>query len=219
MDFKYQFKNDKLRQKAFTHTSFAHDSGIESNQRLEFLGDSILSFVVANYIYENHKKMDEGKLTETRAALVCEKTLASAARRMGLGEGLRLGKSEECSGGREKESILADTFEALLAAIYLDSDIETARAWTLQALEYEIKNFSDVDCKNYKSELQTYFQKRDKGQDVVHYVMKEKTGPDHNPSFKVEAVYRQQIIGKGAGKNRKVAEQNAAKEAFEHLCK
>lgn len=217
MNFNYQFKEEKLRKKAFTHTSFAHDSGIESNQRLEFLGDSILSFVVANYIYQNHKNMDEGKLTEMRAALVCEKTLASAARRMGLGEGLRLGKSEECSGGREKDSILADTFEALLAAIYLDSDVETARAWTLEALQYEIENFSDSDCKNYKSELQTYFQKRDKGQEVVRYVLKEKTGPDHNPSFKVEAVYKQKVIGKGAGKNRKIAEQNAAREAFENM--
>lgn len=217
MDYKYQFKNDSLQKKAFTHTSFAHDTGIESNQRLEFLGDSILSFVVANYIYQNHRKMDEGKLTETRAALVCEKTLASAARRMGLGECLQLGKSEECSGGREKDSILADTFEALLAAIYLDSDIETAREWTLDVLKYELENFSDVDCKNYKSDLQTYFQKRDKGMDVVQYVMKEKSGPDHNPSFKVEAVYRRKVIGKGAGKNRKLAEQNAAKDAFERM--
>lgn len=217
MDFKYQFRDNNLCKKAFTHTSFAHDSGIESNQRLEFLGDSILSFVVADYIYENYKNMDEGKLTEMRAVLVCEKTLANAARKMGLGEGLCLGKSEECSGGREKESILADTFEALLAAIYLDSDIETARAWTLETLKYEIENFSDVDCKNYKSELQTYFQKRDRGREVVRYVLKEKTGPDHNPSFKVEVVYKQRVIGKGAGKNRKIAEQNAAKEAFQNI--
>lgn len=217
MDFKYKFKNNGLQRMAFTHISYAHDTGIDSNQRLEFLGDSILSFVVANYIYHNHKNMDEGKLTELRAALVCEGTLASAARRMGLGEGLKLGKSEECSGGRDKESILADTFEALLAAIYLDSDFETVRAWTLDVLKYEIENFSDVSRKNYKSYLQTYFQKRDKGQDVVQYELTEKTGPDHDPLFKVEALYRGNVIGRGEGKSRKVAEQNAAREAFDHI--
>lgn len=210
----YEFKNKSLRKKAFTHISRANEMGIESNQRLEFLGDSILSLIVAEYIYENYPEYPEGKLTELRAAIVCEKTLAKIARKLGLGEKLVFGRSEAKSNGKDKDSILADTFEALLAAIYLDSDMETAKKVTLNVLGETLKGANLIDLRNYKSEIQTYFQKRDKSKEVVGYKTVSKDGPDHAPSFCVEAIYMGEVIGYGKGKNRKIAEQNAAKDAL-----
>lgn len=213
----YEFKDKSLRKKAFTHISRANEMNIESNQRLEFLGDSILSLIVAEYIYENHPNYPEGKLTELRAAIVCEKTLAEIAKELGLGDELVFGRSETRSNGKEKASILADTFEALLAAIYLDSDMETAKKWTLNVIGKTLENANGIDLRNYKSEIQTYFQKRDKSKEVVGYKTISKDGPDHAPRFKVEAIYKGRVIGGGKGKNRKVAEQNAAKDALEKL--
>lgn len=217
MEIKYKFKNKKLLDLALTHVSLANDSKIESNQRLEFLGDSVLSYIIATKIYEIYPNCNEGELTKIRAALVCEKSLAALARQMNLGEGLKLGKSENMSGGRQKDSVLADTFEAVLGAIFLDNGIETAREWTLDAFGDKVENIEGFTEPNYKSELQIYFQKRDKGNDVVKYKLKEKKGPDHNPEFFVEAVYQNRTIGSGSGKNRKLAEQNAARQAFEWL--
>ncbi len=213
----YEFKDKSLQRKAFTHISRANEMGIESNQRLEFLGDSILSLIVAEYIYENHPEFPEGKLTELRAAIVCEKTLAKIARELKLGDELVFGRSEAKSNGKEKDSILADTFEALLAAIYLDSNMETAKKWVLGVIGDTLKNAGNIDLRNYKSEIQTYFQKRDKSKEVVGYKTISKDGPDHAPVFFVEAIYQGEIIGKGKGKNRKLAEQSAAKDAIERL--
>lgn len=213
----YEFKDKSLQRKAFTHISRANEMGIESNQRLEFLGDSILSLIVAEYIYENHPEFPEGKLTELRAAIVCEKTLAKIARELKLGDELVFGRSEAKSNGKEKDSILADTFEALLAAIYLDSNMETAKKWALGVIGDTLKNAGNIDLRNYKSEIQTYFQKRDKSKEVVGYKTISKDGPDHAPIFFVEAIYQGEIIGKGKGKNRKLAEQSAAKDAIERL--
>lgn len=198
---------------ALTHISYANEKGIESNQRLEFLGDSILSFVVAEYIYENFKDYDEGRLTEMRAGAVCEKSLAKIAEKMELGEAIVFGKSE-MGNKTVRPSILCDTYEAVLGAIYLDSDIETARKWILGNLTDTIYAASRMDFKNYKSEIQSFFQKRDKGTEVVEYEMIERTGPDHMPSFKVNAVYKGEVIGTGRGGSRKAAEQEAAKEAY-----
>lgn len=203
---------------ALTHISLANEKNIESNQRLEFLGDSILSFVVAEYIYGEFKNLDEGKLTEVRAGAVCERALAEVAEKMGLGEGLNFGKSESRDGAK-KPSILCDTYEAVLGAIYLDSNIETARKWVLGNLKDTIEAARNMDFRNYKSEIQTYFQKRDKNRNVVTYELCGKTGPDHNPEFSVKALYMGRVIGTGKGKNRKEAEQRAAKCALNAILK
>ncbi len=217
MNSDYTFQNQSLLEKALTHPSFANERGIESNQRLEFLGDSVLSLVVAEYIYATYQNFDEGKLTQLRAAMVCEKALAASARRMNLGPEIRLGKSEEVCHGREKASILSDTFEAVLGAIYLDGGLEQARAWVLKQLKGILEETTNQDFRNYKSELQIYYQKRDKGEDVVTYRLCDKKGPDHAATFWAEAVYRGEVIGRGMGKNRKTAEQQAAKVALEKL--
>lgn len=217
MNLGYEFKNEKLLKTALTHISLANDAGIESNQRLEFLGDSVLSYVIASRIFELYPKCDEGELTRIRATLVCEKTLAELSEKMDLGSGIKFGKSEKKSDGVHKKSILADTFEAVLGAIYLDSDIETAEKWVLKQFEGRIDKIKPDEDKNYKSELQIFFQKRDKNTEVVKYRLKSKTGPDHNPSFVAEAIYDERVIGSGRGRNRKLAEQNAAKAALEGL--
>ena len=217
MNIEYSFKNSALLDLALTHISFANDTNKESNQRLEFLGDSVLSHIIATEIYNLFPQKDEGDLTKIRAALVCEKSLAELAREMDLGSGIKFGRSETMSFGRDKDSILADTFEAVLGAIYIDGGFEIAKQWTLNTFGDRIKNIKISTEMNYKSELQIYFQKRDKGTDVVAYRLKKRTGPDHSPIFYVEAVYRGKVIGEGSGKNRKAAEQNAAKMAFEGI--
>lgn len=217
MNLGYTFRDNSLLKKALTHISIANDKGIESNQRLEFFGDSILSFIVAEEIYSKFPDLDEGKLTEIRAAAVCEKSLAEASRRMDIGSSIIFGKSEKICNGKEKDSILADTFEAVLGAIYLDSDMETARKWVLDNLSKTIEAATKLDFKNYKSEIQNYFQKRDKGTEVVGYELIEKSGPDHLPIFTVRAIYKGKEIGRGVGNSRKAAEQQAAKQAFMEL--
>ncbi len=219
MDIRYEFKDKKLLELALTHISLANDTRTESNQRLEFLGDSVLSYIIANEIYKMYPKCDEGELTRIRASLVCEKTLAELSRELDLGGALKFGRSEAMSGGNKKDSVLADAFEAILGAIFLDSGIEVAKKWALDIFGERIANISVIAEINYKSELQMYFQKRDKGNEVVQYRLKDKKGPDHDPEFWVEAIYKGETIGAGNGKNRKVAEQNAAKQAFEGLKK
>ena len=217
MNIGYEFKDKKLLKTALTHISLANDRQTESNQRLEFLGDSVLSFVIASRIYGLYPGCDEGRLTKIRASLVCERTLAELASEMDLGSGIMFGKSESCTDGMHKASILADTYEAVLGAIYLDSDIETAREWALRSFGNRIENVRVVHEKDYKSELQIHFQKRDKNTKVVGYILKNKTGPDHSPTFTANAVYEGKIIGEGKGKNRKLAEQAAAQAALEML--
>lgn len=219
MNIGYTFKNRKILELAFTHISFANDTRTESNQRLEFLGDSVLSHIIAAELYGIFKDLDEGELTKIRAALVCEKSLAALSRELDLGREIRFGRAEAKSNGKDKDSILADTFEALLGAIYLDSDFETARRWVLNAFGDRIKNITVISEINYKSELQIYFQKRDKGSEVVTYRLKQKVGPDHDPMFYVEALYQGKVIGEGSGKSRKLAEQNAARAAYEGMKK
>ncbi len=217
MNIRYEFADISLLELALTHISLANDIKKDSNQRLEFLGDSVLSCVIAGEIYKLYPNCDEGELTKIRAALVCEKSLAELATHLELGSAIKFGRSEAKSDGVHKASILADTFEAVLGAIYLDSDFNTAAEWVLNVFDDRIKNVRVTRDINYKSELQIYFQKRDKNTDVVRYQLKKKSGPDHNPSFSVEAVYQNKVIGFGVGKNRKVAEQNAAKDAFERM--
>ncbi len=213
MDIGYKFKDEKLLGTALTHISLANEKGTESNQRLEFLGDSILSFVVAKYIYNEFKTLGEGMLTMVRAEAVCEKSLAEAARKLGLGEMVNFGRSEG-DAGKDKPSILCDTFEAVLGAIYLDGGIEPAEKWIMDNLKETIDKARNADFTNYKSEIQSFYQKRDKNREVVTYSLVERKGPDHEPIFSVVAEYQGEIIGRGTGKNRKTAEQNAAKDAL-----
>lgn len=213
MEIGYKFKDKKLLGIALTHISLANEKGIESNQRLEFLGDSILSFVVAEYIYNEFKDLDEGMLTMVRAEAVCEKSLAEAAKKLGLGDAINFGRSES-NVGKDKPSILCDTFEAVLGAIYLDGGIEPAKKWIMDNLKETIDRAKEADFTNYKSEIQSFYQKRDKNREVVTYSLIERKGPDHEPTFTVNAEYQGKIIGTGTGKNRKSAEQNAAKDAL-----
>ncbi len=217
MKLGYAFQNPKLLETAMTHISLANERGIESNQRLEFLGDSVLSVIVAEYIYREFKNMDEGRLTEIRAAAVCEKSLAAAARKLDLGSSIHFGKSEAACGGKDKDSILCDTFEAVLGAMYLDGGLEPCQKWVLENLQDTIHASAQQDFTNYKSEIQNYFQKRDKGREVVTYHLLKRSGPDHEPKFEVEARYQGKVIGHGVGGSRKEAEQQAAKQAFSKL--
>jgi len=214
MNIKYIFKDENLLKKALTHTSYANDTGCESNQRLEFLGDSVLSFIIADEIYKMYPDFKEGDLTKFRAALVCEETLAELSASMKMGDSICFGRSETMSDGVHKASILADTFEAILGAIYLDSDIETARAWVLDLYKEKLKDTEIKAELDYKSKIQIYFQKRDKNTEVVKYRIKDRKGPDHNPYFTAEALYQGKVIGCGEGKNKKIAEKNAAKDAY-----
>lgn len=210
----YEFKNKKLLKCAFTHISYANENHIESNQRLEFLGDSVLSLIIAEKLYALYPNADEGRLTRMRASLVCEKSLAHLASEMELGEDLVFGVSETRSDGVHKASILCDTFEALLGAIFLDGGIETAKNWTLSVFGDRLLDIKDTDMTNYKSELQSYYQKREKKRGLIEYRVKSRSGPDHSPTFTVEVYVCGKKMGIGKGKSTKAAESEAAKQAL-----
>ncbi len=214
MNIGYEFKDKELLKRAFTHISYANENNTESNQRLEFLGDSILSFVVAKKLYEVYPKADEGDLTQMRAALVCEKSLSQKAMEMGLSEEIIFGKSESRSNGQYKASILCDTFEALLGAIFYDGGIKEAEKWILSVFKDDFEDIKPADLTNYKSELQSYYQKKEKRRGMVSYKLKERKGPDHSPTFLVSVMVDGAVMGEGEGKSMKEAEQMAAKEAL-----
>ena len=210
----YKFNNVKLLENALNHSSYANEvrGGITSNERLEFLGDSVLSVIVARYLFENFNTTPEGELTKLRASLVCEKALCGFSREIGLGEFLRLGKGEEKGGGRERDSILADAFEAVLAAIYLDGGMEEAKRFVLRFVLPELKHRDDEAFKDYKTALQEIIQRNP--EESVTYHLKGESGPDHDKVFEVEVHLNSNTIGCGKGKSKKQAEQMAAKEAL-----
>ena len=211
----YNFNNKRLLENALTHSSYANEirNGIASNERLEFLGDSVLSVIVSSYIYENFKKMPEGDLTRLRSSLVCEKTLCSFSRKLNLGEYLLLGKGERKNGGAERDSILADAFEALLAAVYLDGGIEPARRLVMYFIKKELETYDvKADFKDYKTLLQEIIQRNP--EESVNYVLIDEKGPDHNKQFTVEVRLNSNTIGTGTGKSKKDAEEMAAKQAL-----
>lgn len=210
----YTFKNESLLLNALTHSSYANEArgGVTSNERLEFLGDSILSVIVSDYIYKQFGNLPEGELTKLRASLVCEKSLCGFSRELELGSFLRLGKGEEKGGGRERDSILADAFEAVLASIYLDSDLETARGFVMRFILKELKHTDDEVFKDYKTALQEIIQRNP--EEYVTYILTGESGPDHDKLFEVEVHLNSNIIGKGKGKSKKQAEQMAAKQAL-----
>jgi ribonuclease-3 len=210
----YTFKNKELIEQALSHSSYANEKKRAggSNERLEFLGDSVLSIVVSDYLYKNIN-VPEGELTKMRASLVCEKSLFVFAQQIELGEFLHLGKGEENTGGRERPSILADAFEAVIAAIYLDGGMEAAAKHILRFMPDDIKRTKKPVLSDFKTLLQEVVQKNP--EEKVEYVLIGEEGPDHNKRFVVEVCLNSQVIGKGKGKSKKEAEQLAAKEALE----
>lgn len=210
----YKFNNINLLKNALTHSSYANEvrGGFSSNERLEFLGDSVLSIVVSDYIYRHYPNMPEGELTKLRASLVCEKSLCTFSRELELGNYLMLGKGEEKGGGRERDSILADAFEAVLAAIYLDGGMEPAKRHVMNFVLRELQHTDDEVFKDYKTALQEIIQRNP--EETVSYILTGESGPDHDKEFTVEVRLNSNVIGKGTGKNKKRAEQMAAKEAL-----
>lgn len=208
----YKFKNIDYLNVALRHSSYANERNLEhSNERLEFLGDSVLGFISAEYYFLNFKHLPEGELTKLRASTVCEKSLYEFSKEIELGKYLLLGKGEENTGGRERPSILSDAFEAVIAAIYLDGGMEEAKKFVLRF----IKNLSGKQgsFKDYKTTLQEVTQKNP--EEVLEYVLVGETGPDHDKCFEVEIHLNSNVISSGKGKSKKLAEQEAAREALE----
>ena len=214
----YTFQNRKLLENALTHSSCANESGgrLSSNERLEFLGDSILGMVVADHLFRNHPDLPEGVLTRTRAALVCEDSLVEVAEALDLGKYLLLGKGEEAGGGRQRPSIRADAVEAVLAAVYLDGGLGSARKIIQKyVLSKEIEGLTKP--RDYKTALQELVQ-RENGQ-VLQYRLTGESGPDHDKRFFVEVALNGKAVGSGTGRSKKEAEQMSAKAAIDTLSK
>lgn len=211
------FKNPELLIAALTHPSYLAEHPDEKvhNQRLEFLGDAVLSSVVADYLYHQYTEQPEGQLTKMRAAVVCETTLARLADSLNLGGLLRLGKGEEISGGRKRPSILADAFEALTAAIFLDQGWERTKQFLQEVLKDEIEKTAQGCYTDYKTYLQEIVQQQ--GSEKLKYVLLEESGPDHAKQFVSGVIWRSKLLGKGSGKSKKEAEQQAARAALENL--
>lgn len=214
-----QFNNINYLNVALTHSSYSNQYNLtynDHNERLEFLGDSVLSLVVSEYLYKKFISKHEGKLTRIRAGVVCEGALAEISRRLNVNKYLRIGKGEELSGGREKDSLLADACEAIIAAIYLDSGVQKAREFIIKNLGKKIekigvqKNYND-----FKSKLQEYVQ-RDILAEIKYNVSNEE-GPAHDKTFEVEVYLDNKSYGIGRGKSKKEAEQMAAKKALKNL--
>jgi len=211
----YVFHDKTLLTRALTHTSYANESKDKSlghNERLEFLGDSVLSLTVARALFERYPKLPEGELTRIRAALVCEKTLFLMAQEIDLGSFLFLGKGEDASGGRSRPSVLSDAYEAVIAAVYLDGGMEEAARFILPRFERHMANHVNDIPHDYKSELQELVQQNPG--ERISYVIVSQSGPDHNKTFTVEAHLNSNSIGSGTAPSKKEAEQLAAKEAL-----
>ncbi|MDR0958434.1 MAG: ribonuclease III [Clostridiales bacterium] len=215
----YSFQNPANREIALTHSSFTNEVQLpltECNERCEFLGDAVLEMVSTVYIFEKYPELLEGDMTKLRASIVCEPTLAKVARRLSLGSYLKLGKGEEQLGGAERDSTLADLFEAVIGAIYLDGGYAPAEQFVLRNLESEIEfmrhRFMLADS---KTRLQEILQK--KGKKEIEYSVISEKGPEHDKIFTVEVYCGSRPLGRGSGKNKKEAEQNAATEALNSL--
>ncbi len=220
---RYRFTDIEYLQTALTHSSFAHemnsrtnaDETVAYNERLEFLGDSVLSIVVSEYLFTHFSDHPEGELTKMRADVVCERALSKYADQVGLGNYLRLGHGEEKNGGRTRRSILADAFEALLAAMYLDSGLNKAviAEFLMPFVLAEIDDArSGGHAGDYKTALQQLVQQN--GVDILEYVTVGQSGPDHQKVFDVEARLNSNIVGRGSGRTKREAEQNAARQAL-----
>lgn len=214
---KYKFNDIGRLNVALTHSSFANENKLlvhKNNERLEFLGDVVLNLIVSQYLYSRFEESPEGDLTKKRATIVCESSLAFASRKLNLGKYILLGKGEESTGGRSRESILADTFEAVLGAIYIDGGLKATENFLLGIFEEEaIYAFTTGNLfTDYKTELQETLQKNTN--EKIEYTVEKEVGPDHSKKFYMNVIVENKVIGKGIGKNKKEAEQMAAKQAL-----
>ncbi len=213
----YRFKNISYLQNALAHSSYANErwhDGLKSNERLEFLGDSILGMVVAEYLYRNFPDRLEGELTRMRADMVCERALAEIAVKLDLGKHILLGKGEEQGGGRSRGSIQADAVESIIAACYLDGGMDAARGFIERFVLCRVP-VTKLKNTDYKTALQELVQQR-KNQ-IIQYVLVGETGPDHDKQFRVNLLLNGEMMGTGTGGSKKKAEQEAAKAAMEVL--
>ncbi len=210
----YKFKNKELLKTALTHSSYANENKLpHDNERLEFLGDSVLGFVTAEYLFSEYKRRPEGVLTKLRASVVCEKTLFKFSEKISLGEYMLMGRGEENTGGRNRPSIVSDAFEAVIAAMYLDGGMEVVKPYILSFIKDAVKK--EVDFKDNKSLLQEEIQKI-KGNSISYEEMGE-FGPDHEKVFRFSVKINGKVAGIGEGKSKKEAEQAAAGDALSKL--
>ena len=213
----YQFHNISLLQNALTHSSYANErwhNSLLSNERLEFLGDSILGMLVAEYLFRTFPDRPEGELTRLRADMVCEKTLATVANTIRLGDHLLLGHGEEQGGGRSRNSILADAMESVIAACFLDGGMDAALRFIKRFILVEVP-VTRLHNADYKTQLQELVQQ--KRNQVLSYTLAGETGPDHDKQFEVEVSLNGNVVGRGKGSSKKRAEQDAARAAIENL--
>ena len=215
----YHFQDEHYLMTALTHSSYAneHKDGCKCNERLEFLGDSVLGVVVADYLFKHRPDLPEGDLTKIRSSLVCEKALCGYSKQMGVGDYLCLSHGEQNSGGRTRPSILADAFEAIIAAVYMDAGeehgMEEARKFILKYVLPALKSAKPKAFRDFKTALQEIIQQNP--EERLEYVLTGESGPDHNKHFTVEVHLNSNVIGKGGGRSKKEAEQQAAREALE----
>lgn len=213
------FNDPSLLEQALVHSSYVNEnpgSALTSNERLEFLGDAVLGSVIAEKLYHDLPSFTEGEMTKLRATLVCRDTLAQAARAIGLGDYLCLGKGEEASGGQHKPVNLAGALEAVIAAIYLDQGAATAKDFILRLFNKELQKVVSQGAEvNYKSQLQELIQAREQQTPAYHVI--EATGPDHDRRFTVEVKVGDTVLGRGSGRSKKEAETEAARSALERL--
>ena len=212
----YEFKNKSLMQLALTHSSYAHENGRkEYNEKIEYLGDAVLELISSEYIFKTFSKLSEGEMTKARAYAVCEESLAEVANRYGFSDFLQVGKCEAKENGRYRNSILADSVEAIIGAIYLDSGIDAAREFILPNILGRLEDFINKGNKDYKTQLQEILQVN--GDIKIEYKIVDSSGPEHNKIFNAEVYVNGKLRGKGLGKNKKEAEMSAAKEAIKNL--
>lgn len=211
--------NENLYKTALTHGSYTYENRLlvqENNQRLEFLGDAVLELSVSDYLYRTYPHYAEGELTKLRATIVCASSIARVASQLNLGDYLLMGRGEEKSGGRERPSILADAFEALLGAVFLDHGWEAAGKFALSCLKPVIEDvFAGRLERDYKTELQEVLQRR--SPEPIQYIILNEKGPPHNKIFTAAVIYRNQEIGRGVGTSKKEAESQAAAQALEKM--
>lgn len=212
-DIGYRFNKENLVTQALTHSSYAHEKNLKDlmdNERLEFLGDAVLELVSSEFLYQTHPEMNEGKMTKLRASLVCEQSLADCARQLKLGSYLRLGNGEDMTGGRERDSILSDAFEALIGAMYLDGGFTSAKEFVLKFV------LSDIEHKKLFYDSKTILQEliQNKYKKTLHYEPVSEEGPDHNKKFTVQAYMNDTPLMQGVGRTKKSAEQNAAYQSL-----
>jgi len=205
----YQFKQEALLRQALTHSSYAHEKNLKElmdNERLEFLGDAVLEVVSSEFLFKNHPEMNEGQMTKLRASLVCEQSLAACARQLDLGSFLLLGNGEDLTGGRERDSILSDAWEAIIGAMYLDGGFTSAKEFILKYV------LTDIEHKKLFYDSKTMLQEliQNKYKQSLHYVLLSEEGPDHNKTFTVQAYMDDTPLETGRGRTKKAAEQNAA---------